>query len=346
MLAHSIRMRTGPHWHTMIPKMTRRPIRRSPRRWQLALLTVAISGASGFTAVRTNALGAADRFDRVVERIELFVDPPPDRATVPTVVVTPRPSATAAATSAALAGAPGAEGPNDLPPRVAAPSTTPAPIRTAVNVKLVESHDAVFASQLTEKDCAVAATQMVLTILGLGNTSDAFQQEIKDRIGEWESLQDSHNGGWGPAAVSLALADYGASDYQVWAYASHVDAMRDAAVALSVTGKPVVLFPWWGAHTWVMTGYQADADPTVFGDATITGLYILDPWYPRHSSIWGQSDPPGNLETLAEMQRNWPVGTGRDGWTRPGGVYPERDGRFVVLLPTTPIASGDAGSGS
>ncbi len=346
MLAHPTRMRTGRRWLTMTRKMTRRPLRPTPRRWQLALLTVAIAGASGFTAVRTNALGAADRFDRVVERIQLFVDPPPDRATVPTVVVTPRPSPTATSTPGALAGFPGAEGPNDLPSRDPAPSTTPAPIRAPVNVMLVENHDAVFASQLTEKDCAVAATQMVLAILGLGDTSAEFQQGIKDRIGEWESLQDSHNGGWGPAAVSLALADYGAPGYDVWAYASHIDAMRDAAIALSTTGKPVMLFPWWGAHTWVMTGYQADADPRVFADATITGLYILDPWYPRHSSIWGQSDAPGNFETLAEMQRNWPVGTGRDGWTRPGGVYPERDGRFVVLLPTTPVASGGADTGS
>lgn len=223
---------------------------------------------------------------------------------------------------------------------------TPAPIRTAVTVKLVEDHDAVFTSQVTEKDCAVAATQMVLTILGLGNASDAFQLEIKSRIGDWETLEDSHNGGWGPAAVGEALAAYGAPGYEVRAYESHIDAMRESAIRLSTTGKPVVLFPWWGAHSWVMTGYQADADPTIFPDATITGLYILDPWHPRTSSIWGKSDPPGNFETIAEMERNWPYGTTNDGWSRPGGVYEERDGRYVVLLPTTPIASGEAGSGS
>jgi hypothetical protein len=103
------------------------------------------------------------------------------------------------------------------------------------------------------------------------------------------------------------------------------------------------MFPWWGAHTWVMTGYRADADPTLFDDAQINGAYILDPWYPRTSSIWGMSDDPGNFEDLAELERNWPAFQGPPGyeqigpgWTRPEGAYPNRDGRFVILVPTTP----------
>jgi hypothetical protein len=199
---------------------------------------------------------------------------------------------------------------------------------------------------VTTDDCAVAGTQMVLTILGLGNTSPEFQAEIKSRIGEWESLDDSLNGGWGPAAVSLALAAYGAPGYEIRAYESHLDALRGAATALSATGKPVVLFPWWGAHTWVMTGYRADADPLLFPDANVSGLYILDPWYPRVSSIWGASDGPGNFEDLAEMERNWPAGPGPPGfeavgpgWTRPEGFYPDRDGKYVVLIPTTALDS-------
>ncbi|HEX9609735.1 MAG TPA: hypothetical protein VGA26_03025 [Candidatus Limnocylindria bacterium] len=326
--------------------MTSRPSRRTPPRWQLALLVVAVAALTGFTTVRTNALGAADRLDRVIDRVALFMDPPPDRPTLETVVVTPRPSATAAAIPAAIAGGAGLVAPDEIPSRGPVATPTPAPVRQAVDVRIVDDHDAVFTSQVTTEDCAVAATQMILTILGLGNPSHEFQLEIGRRIGEWESSYDSHNGGWGPAAVSLALEAYGAPGYKVWAYASYTDALRDAAIALSTTGKPVALFPWWGAHTWVMTGYQADADPTVFADATVTGLYILDPWYPRVSSIWGASDPPGNFEDLAEMRRNWPVGTARDGWTRPGGVYPDRDGRFVVLLPTTPIASGGSDIGS
>jgi hypothetical protein len=57
----------------------------------------------------------------------------------------------------------------------------------------------------------------------------------------------------------------------------------------------------------------------------------------------GASDAPGNFEDRAELERNWPAFQGPPGyesigpgWTRPEGAYPDRDGRFVVLIPTTP----------
>ena len=308
---------------------------RSPRfrRRYLALAPV-LALAIGFGAVWTNTLGAADRLDLFLARVSSTLRLTPDLPGQETVVVTPRPtvSATPQATPAPTDAA------SDAPET---PSPVPTPVREPVDVDLVEDPEAVFASQATDKWCAVAGTQMVLAVLGLGDTSVAFQEEIAGRIGEWDSWEDSHNGGWGPAAVGRALAAYGSRGYEVRAYDSYADALRDSAIAISTHEKPVVLFPWWGAHTWVMTGYRADADPTVFGDAKIRGAYILDPWYPRFSSIWGQSDGPGNFENLAELERNWPVHQGPPGyesigpgWTRPEGAYPDRDGKFVILIPT------------
>jgi hypothetical protein len=308
------------------PRVTRRAAAR------LTALVLSVLVLLGTGAVVTDTAGAGTRFESLVTRVSLFLDPPPDRATLPTVVVSNRPSPSPTATPV-LNG-------SQSPAPTASP--TPAPVRAPVDVDLTNGNpDAFFASQITTKDCAVAGTQMTLAVLGLGDTSEAFQTEIHDRIGEWEAWDDSHNGNWGPAAVSLALADYGAPGYELRAYNSYTDALHDSAIAISTTNSPVVLFPWWGAHTWVMTGYRADADPTIFGDAAISGAYILDPWYPRTSSIWGPSDPPGNFEDLAELERNWPVYQGPPGyesigpgWTRPEGAYPERDGRFVVLIPT------------
>jgi hypothetical protein len=301
------------------------------RRWPIAALTLILLFVTGFGVVEANVLGMGERFDRWAARIENWINPPPDRATLPTVVVTEEPSPSPSPTPRATS----------VPSASPTPSPTPIP-RVAVRVNLAKDPESVFASQLTDKDCAVAGTQMVLAILGLGDNSAAFQQQIKDRIGEWEALDDSLNGGWGPAAVGLALADYGATGYEVRAYDTYQAALKDSAIAISELRKPVVMFPWWGAHTWVMTGYRADADPTIFDDARIRGAYILDPWYPRVSSIWGQSDPPGNFENLAELERNWPAYQGPPGyesigpgWMRPEGAYPDRDGRFVVLMPTT-----------
>jgi hypothetical protein len=43
-----------------------------------------------------------------------------------------------------------------------------------------------------------------------------------------------------------------------------------------------------GAHTWVMTGYRATGDMVTNPNAVFTGAYVVDPWYPRVSSIRGQ----------------------------------------------------------
>jgi hypothetical protein len=328
---------------TVDPMTTRTP--GGARRIGIAAVAVlALLFITGFTVVEANVLGMGERLDRLVSRVETFLDPPPQRSTLPTVVITPEPTPSADSTPT------GRPAPTDAPSATPEPTRTPS-VRTPVDVAVVSDHAAVFASQLTDKDCAVAATQMVLAILGLGDTSDEFQAEIKGRIGEWEAWEDSQNGGWGPAAVGLALEAYGAEGYEVRAYDTYTDALRGSAVAISEHDKPVVMFPWWGAHSWVMTGYRADADPIRFDDAQVTGAYILDPWYPRVSSIWGPSDGPGNFEDLAELERNWPAFEGPPGyeeigpgWTRPEGRYPDRDGRFVVLVPTTPRSPSAGGS--
>jgi hypothetical protein len=63
----------------------------------------------------------------------------------------------------------------------------------------------------------------------------------------------------------------------------------------------------------------------------VTGAYIYDPWYPLISSIWGASDPPGTFQNLDEMRRNFLQ------WQRPEGSYPDRDGKYIVVVPTIPI---------
>jgi hypothetical protein len=128
-----------------------------------------------------------------------------------------------------------------------------------------------------------------------------------------------------------ALEAYGVAGYEVRAYETRQDALRDSAKAIQETGAPVLLLSWRGAHTWVMTGFRANADPLLFADAKVSGAYILDPWYPRISSIWGPSDKPGTFQDAAEMKRNYLP------WKRPEGLYPKRDGLFIAVVPTLPL---------
>ena len=186
----------------------------------------------------------------------------------------------------------------------------------------------VFAHELRKDWCAPAGVQMTLAALGLADNSEGFQHELVARIHEWETYADSHNYEWGPAAMSLALEAYGAPGYEVRAYKTRGQALHDAAVQIEKTGSPAILLAWRGAHTWVMTGYRADRDPALFRGADMQGVYILDPWYPMISSIWGPSNPPGTFTTAEEMRENFLV------WKRPEGHYPDRDGLWITVAPT------------
>jgi len=243
----------------------------------------------------------------------VFVTAPPV-TTEPTAPPTPRPRASGATASS-----------------TPEPTPTPTPARTPVDVDFATDPESVFAHELEKTWCAPAGVQMALALLGLADTSDGFQRELQGRVREWESFGDSHNGNWGPSAMALALESYGAPGYEVRAYETRELALRDAAVAIQATGSPVILLAWRGAHTWVMTGFRADADPAQFRDAVVDGAYVLDPWYPSISSIWGPSDPPGTFQDTSEMERNYLP------WKRPEGQYPERDGLFISVVPTVAV---------
>ena len=285
-----------------------------------------MGSVAGFGAVATNAFGMGVLYQRFLSKVERIVaGPPPDRPTLATVTVTPKPSTPSPGPTPTLP--PPASG---QPPATPAPTPTPIP-RVAVDVKIVKNPDAVFAHELRDDWCAPAGVTIVLAILGHGDATDAREREIASRVHEWESKADSINGEWGPAAMALALKAYGADGYEIRAYETRADALRDSAKAIATTHSPVILLAWRGAHTWVMSGYRADADPTVFDDAKVTGTYILDPWYPWNSSIWGQSDKPGTFQDSAEMVRNFLA------WKRPEGHYPDRDGKWIVVMPTIPV---------
>lgn len=273
--------------------------------------------ATGTGAVATNTLGVGDRVDGVLDRVRLAIDPPPDREIAAIVEVTE-------SSELELTSSGGSAGDIGSPP-------TPRPRRKPVNVKLRAKAGDIFASQHTNDWCSPAGIQMVLAMHQASDNSVGFQRKLASSIKKFESWRDSHNGGWGPASIVEALAANGVKGYEVRAYGNRALALRDSARALSLTKAPVILIAWRGAHTWVMTGYRADADPTIFRKAKISGAYIYDPWYPRVSSIWGPSDKPGTFQDAAEMERNYLR------WDRPEGNYKDRDGKFLAVVPTIPL---------
>lgn len=210
------------------------------------------------------------------------------------------------------------------------PSATPKPVRKALNLRIKTKPAAVFATEYTDKWCAAAAVQIVLNINGPDSridTSKARQAKIRKLQVSLTTRKDSRNGGAGPLGMVASLNQLGKVDYALRIYNTRDQALFASAKAIRKTGHPVILLSWRGAHSWVMTGFRADADPAVFKNAKVSGTYIIDPWYPRVSSIWGRSDKPGVFQDTSEMKRNYRA------WKRPEGKYPTRDGNYLAIIP-------------
>ncbi len=93
------------------------------------------------------------------------------------------------------------------------------------------------------------------------------------------------------------------------------------------TDRPVGLVMWRGRHAWVMSGFESVGDPASDPDATITGVRVLDPLYPRGSSVWGRSPKPNSLLTPATLAKQFVV---RDRGRVDLGVPPG----YLIVLPT------------
>jgi hypothetical protein len=224
--------------------------------------------------------------------------------------------------------------PSAAPKPSAHPSAGPSSDPMApVDMNVAPDAEAVFISQNTNEMCASSAAQMAISILsGTPDQTKATQNAIKKYIDANSTFADSHDGGAGPLGVANVVTEYTGVPYEERIAKTRDAALRDAAATISRTGKPVLLLVWWGAHVWVMTGFRADSDPAANPNAVIEGVYILDPWYPRTSTIWGKSDPPGAFHDAAAMKHSY------IGWTRPEGKYPTRDGKFVYVAPVESVA--------
>ena len=134
----------------------------------------------------------------------------------------------------------------------------------------------------------------------------------------------------GPVGEARALTTLGFGRYEVRVYRSRSAALAAAVTAIRRTERPAILLVWWGAHSWVLHGFRASADPLLHPGATVTGYYISDPWYPRVSTIWGRSNPPDTLDSPALLAHSFIA------WTRPDGRYPGWDGNWLVVEPIAP----------
>jgi hypothetical protein len=195
-----------------------------------------------------------------------------------------------------------------------------------------------FMHQQTKDWCVAGSTQTMMNIIddGKPNRSSTFQKRLY-----FEGRGLSHNQQkLGPIGIDLSgwadlLNTRGYGPYEVEGTRTRKLAIRKAAQALRTTGKPVGLVTWRGAHSWVMSGFTATADPAFTNDFEIRNVYIQDTWYPYVSTIWGASRPPNAAVPVAALAEDYLP------YRRPRHRYPKRDGKFMLILPTLPRGTAD-----
>jgi hypothetical protein len=279
--------------------------RRSSRSTPAALLLLVVVGAC------TNTTGA--------RREPAVAESAPDHA-----------RETAALPSASAAPSASPRNLSTLEPR---PEPTPSPRLSPIAIDL--SADGDFVSQERVDWCVPASIQAMANMVG---AERAFEHPIPsqaklDRLARSLSTDRLVGAGSEPEGWAGTLNELGLGPYIVTSEPTRGRAIATAARAIRLTGRPVGLLIWRGAHAWVMSGFEATADPAVTDDFVVTHIRVEDPWYPRSSSIWGPAQAPDSRIAVSELAEDFLP------WRRPTVRYPEKDGRFVLVVP---VADGSA----
>ena len=212
----------------------------------------------------------------------------------------------------------------------AAPTVPAAEAASTFRFELYRRGD--YVSQTNLVQCVGASMQMMINLVEADNDRSASTQKRLWLLArEWNRRRVTNSPPRGASVRGWAggLNRIGYGPYLVTPFATQEEAMRAAARAMRVTGKPVGLLVWAGRHAWVMSGYRATADPLKTDDFDVTHVTILDPLYPRHSTTWGRSPAPGESLSLERLGRYF---VPRRKTTFTGAL----SGKFVIVMPLSP----------
>ena len=184
--------------------------------------------------------------------------------------------------------------------------------------------EADFVGEFKDTWCVPAAMQTSMNIMSAKpDTTRDTQAKLFDLA---VSIAGSSNGGSDPDGWAEGLGVLGYGRFQVDTRATMAEAIQVVVKQVRITQRPAGLIVWYGWHSWVVSGFTATADPAVTDAYRVLSLRIEDVWYPRHSTIWGDSRPPDSDVPVDKLPRDYLV------WHQ-GRYYPDREGRWVFVIP-------------
>jgi hypothetical protein len=237
---------------------------------------------------------------------------------------------------ATLVGLPAALAPV-MPAAVVSAADTAQPYR----LDLADRND--FVAQANFVQCVGASMQMMLNIMGAGDgtarTQTRLQSIARNLSGPTRAgfkRQGASVRGW---TDGLNLLDAG--PYRLVGMDTLQGALRLAARSIRETGKPVGLLVWAGRHAWVMSGFQATADPRRTDAFRVTKAIVLDPLYPHGSLRWGPSPKPREAISTTTLGRQF-VPRRKGTWAgavtgSTSGSLSALAGKYVIVMPYVPI---------
>jgi hypothetical protein len=163
--------------------------------------------------------------------------------------------------------------------------------------------------------CTAASALMALNMIALGgNAGSSFawsattDYAVQESILAFEKANDTLPlpTGSDPHGVRNALNYYGwgstdAGVYSDKAYDSFGAAAQAVVASIARTHKPAVIFPWYGSHTQLVTGYKVTGeDPSISDNFQIAAVYLTDPEHdPKTTLLVGQT-----IHHITPIERN------------------------------------------
>jgi hypothetical protein len=187
----------------------------------------------------------------------------------------------------------------------------------------------VFSSQQTMTWCVAASVQMMLNIVrGQSDHSYASQKTYIRYARKHDRYKDpAITGTDGQGWVDDLHHFGGLENYKIVGSVSFKNALRGAVDRLRATGEPVGLIIDHHYHAWVMTGFDATADPARGNDFEVTAVYIMGPLYPRPRQSNGLDPAPDTRLTRNELKKY--LNTYIDA-IKPHGPW---EGKYVTIQP-------------
>ena len=204
------------------------------------------------------------------------------------------------------------------------PTATPSPTTIAYRLNLLRSGD--FIRQYTRYQCVGASLQIMRNMIWSSNNRGPTLQKRLWRIARSNSLYKADGGadafGW---TTATALSGHGR--YVLVAAPTMAKAVAAAAKGMAATHRPAGLMVWRGTHAWVMTGFEATADPNATDEFRVVTIRMADPLWPIYHVAAHRVYRPGmRLYTGGALKKN-PRRTTTLGET--AGI----EGRFVAIVP-------------